>query len=61
MSLDWEPQSIPSENGTALFGEAVKYCYYKDFRHPPESTAKYELTKEYWHVLAAKLGKSPII
>ena len=54
--LDWEPESVPYNNGTSLFGEEVRYCYYRDFRHPPDSEAKYEHTKEYWHVLAAKLG-----
>ena len=48
--------SLPADNGTAIFGEEVKYCFYKDFRHEPEAKARYELTKEYWHVLASKLG-----
>ncbi|XP_067941030.1 anoctamin-4-like [Watersipora subatra] len=53
---DWEPASRPINNGTSLFGEEVRYCFYKDFRYGPDSSAKYELTKEYWHVLASKLA-----
>ena len=53
---DFEEASIPLDDGVELFGAPVEYCHYKDLRNPPGSYAEYELTKEYWHTLSAKLG-----
>ncbi|KAF6035995.1 ANO5 [Bugula neritina] len=54
---DWESESTPLNNGTSLFGQPVEYCFYKDFRYGPEAADKYGRSKEFWHNLAAKLGR----
>ncbi|KAM4734715.1 anoctamin-3 isoform 3-T3 [Anableps anableps] len=33
-----------------------RYCRYRDYRAPPWSTAPYEFTLQFWHVLAARLA-----
>ncbi|XP_077567984.1 anoctamin-1-like isoform X1 [Stigmatopora nigra] len=37
-------------------GYAVEICRYKDYREPPWSTTPYEISKEFWTVLAIRLG-----
>ncbi|XP_075997938.1 anoctamin-1 [Genypterus blacodes] len=37
-------------------GYHVQMCRYKDYREPPWSAAKYEISKEFWAVLAARLA-----
>lgn len=37
------------------FGD-VEFCYYTEFRNPPESDARYKKNLVYWHVLAARLA-----
>uniref|UniRef100_A0A8C4ZFD0 Anoctamin n=1 Tax=Gadus morhua TaxID=8049 RepID=A0A8C4ZFD0_GADMO len=37
-------------------GYAVEICRYKDYREPPWSTSPYEISKEFWAVLAARLA-----
>ncbi|XP_043938519.1 anoctamin-1 isoform X1 [Protopterus annectens] len=49
------------KNGTAPtepsdFGHAVEICSYKDYRDPPWSENRYDVSKEYWAVLAARLA-----
>ncbi|KAM8971228.1 anoctamin-3 [Sarcophilus harrisii] len=41
-----------SELGTGQSG----YCRYRDYRAPPWSNNSYELTLQFWHVLAARLA-----
>ncbi|XP_076009973.1 anoctamin-4-like [Genypterus blacodes] len=53
---DFERRSEPRTNGSELFGEAVKYCRYRDYREPPDSTEPYSYTLQFWHVLAARLA-----
>ncbi|XP_074853551.1 anoctamin-1 isoform X2 [Carettochelys insculpta] len=37
-------------------GYKVQICRYKDYREPPWSENKYEISKEFWAVLAARLA-----
>ncbi|KAG9470264.1 hypothetical protein GDO78_018396 [Eleutherodactylus coqui] len=37
-------------------GYPVEICRYKDYREPPWSENKYDITKEFWAVLAARLA-----
>ncbi|XP_051804577.1 anoctamin-4-like isoform X1 [Acanthochromis polyacanthus] len=53
---DFERRSHPRTNGSELFGEAVKYCRYRDYREPPDSAEPYSYTLQFWHVLAARLA-----
>uniref|UniRef100_A0A3B4UV20 Anoctamin n=1 Tax=Seriola dumerili TaxID=41447 RepID=A0A3B4UV20_SERDU len=53
---DFERRSHPKTNGSKLFGEAVKYCRYRDYREPPDSVEPYAYTLQFWHVLAARLA-----
>ncbi|XP_026183123.1 anoctamin-4 isoform X2 [Mastacembelus armatus] len=53
---DFEKRSQPKTNGSELFGEAVKYCRYRDYREPPDSAEPYSYTLQFWHVLAARLA-----
>ncbi|GAA6227775.1 anoctamin-4-like isoform X2 [Lates japonicus] len=53
---DFERRSQPRTNGSELFGEAVKYCRYRDYREPPDSAEPYSYTLQFWHVLAARLA-----
>ncbi|GFO42122.1 anoctamin [Plakobranchus ocellatus] len=52
---DFEPDSIPSDPKTELFGN-VTFCRYRDFRAPPDAERPYKFTIEYWHVLTARLA-----
>uniref|UniRef100_A0A3Q3WL62 Anoctamin n=1 Tax=Mola mola TaxID=94237 RepID=A0A3Q3WL62_MOLML len=53
---DFEKRSQPRTTGVELFGEAVKYCRYRDYREPPDSSEPYSYTLQFWHVLAARLA-----
>ncbi|XP_029969201.1 anoctamin-4-like [Salarias fasciatus] len=53
---DFERTSEPRTNGSELFGEAVQYCRYRDYREPPDSAEPYSYTLQFWHVLAARLA-----
>ncbi|KAG7497294.1 anoctamin-4 isoform X1 [Solea senegalensis] len=53
---DFEKRSQPRTNGSELFGEAVTYCRYRDYREPPDSAEPYSYTLQFWHVLAARLA-----
>uniref|UniRef100_A0A8C6WVE2 Anoctamin n=1 Tax=Neogobius melanostomus TaxID=47308 RepID=A0A8C6WVE2_9GOBI len=53
---DFEGRSQPKTNGSELFGEAVEYCRYRDYREPPDSAEPYSYTLQFWHVLAARLA-----
>ncbi|XP_030644086.1 anoctamin-1 [Chanos chanos] len=49
------------QNGTApvdpiYLGYEVEICRYKDYREPPWSPTPYEISKEFWAVLAARLA-----
>ncbi|CAH1800011.1 unnamed protein product [Owenia fusiformis] len=48
---DKMPDVVRSENMSI---EAME-CRYKDYRHPPWSSEKYEYTSQHWHVMAARL------
>ncbi|XP_074515545.1 anoctamin-1-like isoform X1 [Sebastes fasciatus] len=39
-----------------VLGYPVHICRYKDYREPPSSNTPYELSKEFWAVLAARLA-----
>ncbi|KAG7268771.1 hypothetical protein CRUP_034255 [Coryphaenoides rupestris] len=53
---DFEKKSEPASNGSEMFGDAVKYCRYRDYREPPVSADPYAYTLQFWHVLAARLA-----
>uniref|UniRef100_A0A8C4E7R5 Anoctamin n=1 Tax=Dicentrarchus labrax TaxID=13489 RepID=A0A8C4E7R5_DICLA len=53
---DFEKRSQPKTTGSELFGDAVKYCRYRDYREPPDSAEPYSYTLQFWHVLAARLA-----
>ncbi|XP_044597839.1 anoctamin-1 isoform X1 [Cotesia glomerata] len=38
------------------YQENIEICRYPDFREPPTSPNKYDLTNTYWHILAARLA-----
>ncbi|XP_036001360.1 anoctamin-1 isoform X4 [Fundulus heteroclitus] len=38
------------------YGYAVEVCRYKDYREPPWSPTPYEISKEFWAVLAVRLA-----
>ncbi|XP_017275119.1 anoctamin-1a isoform X2 [Kryptolebias marmoratus] len=49
------------QNGTAPvapmhLGYKVEICRYKDYREPPWSSTPYELSKEFWAILAVRLA-----
>ncbi|XP_043561273.1 anoctamin-1a isoform X1 [Chiloscyllium plagiosum] len=50
----FEPGSEPIDPGAV--GYKVEICRYKDYREPPWSSQPYDLSKEYWSVLAARLA-----
>ncbi|KAG7456338.1 hypothetical protein MATL_G00251240 [Megalops atlanticus] len=53
---DFEKKSEPRTNGSDIFGSAIKYCRYRDYREPPDSMQPYSYTLQFWHVLAARLA-----
>ncbi|UYV68798.1 ANO4 [Cordylochernes scorpioides] len=50
------PANVMPENQTLEYINSVKICRYQDYRLPPESEKKYNLTMEYWHIFAARLS-----
>ncbi|XP_030580996.1 anoctamin-1a isoform X3 [Archocentrus centrarchus] len=51
---DFSPGTDPLQ--PMYLGYKVEICRYKDYRDPPWSSTKYELSKEFWAILAARLG-----
>ncbi|XP_068116147.1 anoctamin-1 isoform X3 [Hyperolius riggenbachi] len=51
---DFKPGTGP--NIEEDLGHTVEICRYKDYREPPWSDNKYDITKEFWAVLAARLA-----
>uniref|UniRef100_A0A3Q3JTF0 Anoctamin n=1 Tax=Monopterus albus TaxID=43700 RepID=A0A3Q3JTF0_MONAL len=50
---DFQPGTDPLE--PMHLGYKVEICRYKDYREPPWSSTPYELSKEFWAILAARL------
>ncbi|KAK2832346.1 hypothetical protein Q7C36_015808 [Tachysurus vachellii] len=44
------------QKGTAPNGPTLIVCRYKDYREPPWSSQPYQFSKQYWSILAARLG-----
>ncbi|KAF7694003.1 hypothetical protein HF521_007756 [Silurus meridionalis] len=42
--------------GTAPAASTYTVCRYKDYREPPWSSQPYQFSKQYWSILAARLG-----
>ncbi|CAN9506867.1 unnamed protein product [Ophioblennius macclurei] len=51
---DFQPDTDPLE--PFHLGYKVDMCRYKDYREPPWSNTPYELSKEFWAILAARLA-----
>ncbi|XP_075694077.1 anoctamin-1 isoform X2 [Rhinoderma darwinii] len=51
---DFKPGTGPNLDQDV--GYPVEICRYKDYREPPWSETKYDITKEFWAVLAARLA-----
>ncbi|XP_059206588.1 anoctamin-1-like [Centropristis striata] len=51
---DFQPGTDPLQ--PMHLGYKVAVCRYKDYREPPWSNTPYELSKEFWAVLAARLA-----
>ncbi|XP_044537997.1 anoctamin-1 [Gracilinanus agilis] len=51
---DFQPGTAP--NDPQDVGYEVQICRYKDYREPPWSENKYEISKDFWAVLAARLA-----
>ncbi|CAH2325854.1 anoctamin-1 isoform X1 [Pelobates cultripes] len=51
---DFKPGTGPNMDHD--LGYPVEVCRYKDYREPPWSENKYDITKEFWAVLAARLA-----
>ncbi|TRY99202.1 hypothetical protein DNTS_030411, partial [Danionella cerebrum] len=49
----FKPGTVPSISG---LGKDISFCRYKDYREPPWSNEPYQFSKQYWAVLAARLG-----
>ncbi|KAG7456026.1 hypothetical protein MATL_G00247300 [Megalops atlanticus] len=50
---NFKPGTAPT---SSQFQKDVVFCRYKDYREPPWSPEAYQFTKQYWSVLAARLG-----
>ncbi|KTG43623.1 hypothetical protein cypCar_00002405 [Cyprinus carpio] len=50
---NFKPGTVPS---ISSLGKDITFCRYKDYREPPWSTEPYQFSKQYWSVLAARLG-----
>ncbi|KAK2853407.1 hypothetical protein Q5P01_006068 [Channa striata] len=50
---DFQPGTDPLE--PMHLGYKVEICRYKDYREPPWSSTPYELSKEFWAILAVRL------
>ncbi|XP_074522502.1 anoctamin-1a isoform X2 [Halichoeres trimaculatus] len=51
---DFQPGTDPLQ--PMHLGYKVEVCRYKDYREPPGSSSQYELSKEFWAILAARLA-----
>uniref|UniRef100_A0A4W6D0R7 Anoctamin n=1 Tax=Lates calcarifer TaxID=8187 RepID=A0A4W6D0R7_LATCA len=51
---DFQPGTEPLQ--PMHLGYHVEICRYKDYREPPWSSTPYELSKEFWAILAARLA-----
>uniref|UniRef100_A0A665UIR7 Anoctamin n=1 Tax=Echeneis naucrates TaxID=173247 RepID=A0A665UIR7_ECHNA len=51
---DFQPNTDPLQ--PMHLGYKVEICRYKDYREPPWSSTPYELSKEFWAILAARLA-----
>ncbi|XP_049451168.1 anoctamin-1a isoform X1 [Epinephelus fuscoguttatus] len=51
---DFQPGTAPLQ--PFHLGYKVDVCRYKDYREPPSSNTPYELSKEFWAVLSARLA-----
>ncbi|XP_072321079.1 anoctamin-1-like [Eucyclogobius newberryi] len=51
---DFQPGTAPLSPNN--LGYPVQVCRYKDYREPPGSSTQYELSKEFWAILAARLA-----
>ncbi|XP_075994304.1 anoctamin-1a isoform X2 [Genypterus blacodes] len=51
---DFQPGKAPLQ--PMHLGYKVDMCRYKDYREPPWSNTPYELSKEFWAILAARLA-----
>ncbi|XP_060924141.1 anoctamin-1a [Limanda limanda] len=51
---DFQPGTEPMQ--PMHLGHNVELCRYKDYREPPWSSTSYELSKEFWAILAARLA-----
>ncbi|XP_028257251.1 anoctamin-1a isoform X2 [Parambassis ranga] len=51
---DFQPGTDPLQ--PMHLGYKVEICRYKDYREPPWSSTPYELSKEFWVILAARLA-----
>ncbi|KAM4617564.1 anoctamin-1 isoform 1-T1 [Discoglossus pictus] len=51
---DFKPTTEPSAEQE--LGYKVVMCRYKDYREPPWSESKYDISKDFWAVLAARLA-----
>ncbi|XP_065139690.1 anoctamin-1 isoform X1 [Paramisgurnus dabryanus] len=50
---NFKPGTAPHETN---FDRQLRICRYKDYRDPPWSPESYQLSKQYWSVLAARLA-----
>ncbi|XP_061107436.1 anoctamin-2-like [Conger conger] len=50
---NFKPGTAPN---SSQYGREVLLCRYKDYREPPWSGEAYQFSKQYWAVLAARLG-----
>ncbi|KAM9467632.1 anoctamin-2b [Clarias gariepinus] len=48
--------NVSDFKGTAPIVSGITVCRYKDYREPPWSSNAYEFSKQYWSILAARLG-----
>ncbi|XP_031756252.1 anoctamin-5 isoform X3 [Xenopus tropicalis] len=48
---DFKEQSMPMENDMNVIS-----CRYRDYRYPPGHEKEYQVTMQYWHILAAKMA-----
>ncbi|XP_047219357.1 anoctamin-1a isoform X4 [Girardinichthys multiradiatus] len=51
---DFEPGTAPLQPGH--LGHDVNVCRYKDYREPPWSSTAYQLSKEFWAILAVRFA-----
>ncbi|KAK2848454.1 hypothetical protein Q7C36_010136 [Tachysurus vachellii] len=50
---NFKPGTAPN---STRFDRELRICRYKDYRDPPWSSESYQLSKQYWSVLAARLA-----